>query len=56
MLYVLDDPKSLSSMLKGEYAYILLGGGKIVGAIADGQVFLAVQTAGLFGIENKGMG
>ncbi|WP_318616620.1 GNAT family N-acetyltransferase [Sporosarcina sp. YIM B06819] len=38
VLYVLDDPKSLSTLSEEEYAYILSGGGKMVGVFADGRL------------------
>jgi hypothetical protein len=38
VLYVLDDPKSLSPLSEEEYAYILSGGGKMVGVFADGRL------------------
>ncbi len=38
VLYVMDDPKSLSSLSEEEYAYILSGGGKMVGVFADGRL------------------
>ncbi len=38
VLYVLDDPKSLSPLSEEEYAYILSGGGKMVGVFADNRL------------------
>ena len=38
VLYVLDDPKSLSPLTEEEYAYILSSGGKMVGVFAGNRL------------------
>ena len=38
VMYVLDNPNSLSPLSEEEYAYILSEGGKMVGAFADGRL------------------
>ena len=38
VLYVLDNPKSMSPLSEEEYAYILSGGGKMVGVFTGGRL------------------
>ena len=60
VVYVLDNPSSLSSLSQKEYEYILAGGGKMVGVFADERLVafrallvpgamksILVQTSGL---------